>query len=433
MSETITPAYAEQNRHLHELRVDYGAGGAKWADAVLEIMGELELDNVLDYGCGKGDLAKALPGIPIAEYDPAVPGKDQAPEPADLVVCTDVLEHVETERHADAVLRELQRLARRGVLISVCTIPAIKNLPDGRNAHLLVRDAAWWRAQLGRYFERMAEMETPSHLTWKARPLHEIGQIRSVMAVSSEERHRQVEDNCRREPRRLAVNGREKLNGRRAVILCYGPSLIDTIVDAIQLSDEPGTDIFTVSGAHKFAIDRGLVPAAHIDCDPRRHKVTQIGEAHPDVHYWLASCVHPSYLEHVAGGRQTRLWHAYNGEDSHRHLFTVEPTAHMVVGGGSVGLRSMSLLYALGYRAFEIHGMDCSFRGEQQWAGEHHGKRKPVVNVTMPDGRKFTTSPALILYYRYFFKQRHAMLDATIELRGDGMLQNAMRLTSHAN
>ena len=31
----------------------------------------------------------------IKEYDPAIPGKDSLPEPADIVVCSDVLEHIE--------------------------------------------------------------------------------------------------------------------------------------------------------------------------------------------------------------------------------------------------------------------------------------------------------------------------------------------------
>ncbi|UCF67363.1 MAG: hypothetical protein JSV80_16585 [Acidobacteriota bacterium] len=33
------------------------------------------------------------------------------------------------------------------------TRPAIHRLPDGRNAHLIVESADWWRAQLERRFE----------------------------------------------------------------------------------------------------------------------------------------------------------------------------------------------------------------------------------------------------------------------------------------
>lgn len=426
---TITPEYAALNRDLHEREERYGAGAHRKRDALVEIMGEYEAESVLDYGCGKGSLAASLPGVDIREYDPAIAGKDSLPEQADVVACLDVLEHVEPDL-LDNVLADIQRLARRAVFLTIATRKSTRELADGRNAHLIQEDADWWRERLGRFFAINGEFVDGLEYCVAARPLHEIGRINSVMAVSHEDRCAQVEENCRRVRHRLAAEGRQPIHGRTAQLVCYGPSLVDTIVDAINMADEPGVDTFTVSGAHKFCIDRGLVPYAQMDCDPRRHKVTQIGDAHPQVRYWLASCVHPSYIDHVAGGLETRLWHAYNGEDSHRHLFTVEPTAHMVVGGGSVGLRAMSLLYALGYRKFDIHGLDSSFRGEAQWAGEHHGKRKPVVEVTTPDGRKFLTSPALILYYRYFFKQLYQMDDAEIHLRGDGLLQHAMRIAN---
>jgi hypothetical protein len=430
---TITPEYAELNRRLHDKNVKYGSGAHRKVDAVLELMGEHDAENVLDYGCGKGTLAAALPGIDIREYDPAIPGKDEAPQPADIVVCLDVLEHVEPDL-LDNVLTDIQRLARKAVLLTIATRPSTQTLADGRNAHLIQEDAAWWRARLAPLFEITAELvQEGFEYCVAARPLHEIGQIKSVMAVSSVDRQAQVEENCRRVSARLLPHGVHPVHGRKAQVLCYGPSLVDTIVDAITTSEEPGVDTFTVSAAHGFAIDRGIIPYAHMDCDPRRHKVTQMGQAHPRVRYWLASCVHPSYLDHVDIGREVSLWHAYNGEDSAQHIARFEPGSFMVVGGGSVGLRSLSLLYAMGYRSFQIHGMDSSFRGEAQWAGEHHGKRKPEVQVTMPDGRKFLTSPALILYYRYFFKQLYWMPDATVELHGDGMLQHAMRIANGTN
>lgn len=431
MSETtITPEYAALNAELHVRVASYGARGHRYLDAVLDAMGEHECRDVLDYGCGKGGLAAAIPGIDVAEYDPAIAGKDGTPQPADLVVCTDVLEHVEPDLLA-VTLRHIQSLAKRAAFLAISTRPALKTLADGRNAHLIVEPAEWWRARLASLFEIVAEVASDDAYVCVARPLHEIGAIRSVMAVSHDERCRQVEANC------AAVSGRLMLqaepHGRTACLVAFGPSLVDTFVDVMNASDEPGVDIFTVSAAHRYCLDRGVVPMAHLDCDPRAHKVTHLGDAHHAVQYWLASCVHPSFIEWASGGRETALWHAYNGHDSHEHFSSMpaERQHRMVVGGGSIGLRAMSVLYGLGYRHFIIHGLDSSFRGEMQHAGEHHGKRKPVVEVTTPDGRKFVTSPALVLYYRYFFKMLEWMPDATFDLHGDGLLQHAMRLTTH--
>jgi hypothetical protein len=88
-----------------------------------------------------------LPGVRFAEYDPAIPGKDERPEFADLVVCTDVLEHIEPER-IGAVLAHLRGLARKAIWCVISTKPSNKTLPDGRNAHILIRPESWWREAL---------------------------------------------------------------------------------------------------------------------------------------------------------------------------------------------------------------------------------------------------------------------------------------------
>lgn len=132
---------------------DYGRGGAKWADHVRELIGRVGGTTVLDYGCGKGLLAKELRPIDVREYDPAVPGKDAEPASADIVVCTDVLEHVEPDC-LDDVLDDLDRLSRRALLINISMQVGRRKLPDGRPAHILIRSGDWWQAKLERFGER---------------------------------------------------------------------------------------------------------------------------------------------------------------------------------------------------------------------------------------------------------------------------------------
>lgn len=140
-----------QNRALH-CNPKYGAGGGKWAGTVKDVMAQFGCHSVLDYGCGKGGLKRALPGLDIREYDPAIPGKDKLPEPADLVLCSDVLEHVEPE-FLESVLTHIRDLARRAVVLSPSVREASKSLPDGRNAHLIVQPPQWWRDRFVQYFD----------------------------------------------------------------------------------------------------------------------------------------------------------------------------------------------------------------------------------------------------------------------------------------
>jgi uncharacterized Rossmann fold enzyme len=149
--ELISASYRAQNQQLHEANLAYGVGGGKHAPVVVKLCEALKTRSVLDYGCGKGYLQKAL-DFPIWEYDPAIPGKDQTPRAADLVVCTDVLEHIEPDK-LGYVLGDLQRCVKKVGYFVVHTGPASKTLPDGRNTHLIQRDAQWWRATLSKVFK----------------------------------------------------------------------------------------------------------------------------------------------------------------------------------------------------------------------------------------------------------------------------------------
>ena len=105
---------------------------------------------ILDFGAGKCTLAARLgPGYRVTNYDPCIEGLDATPPPHPVVVCGDVLEHVEPEM-LDNVLAELRRVTQDVALLVVHLTAAKKTLPDGRNTHLIQQPAEWWHAKLNR-------------------------------------------------------------------------------------------------------------------------------------------------------------------------------------------------------------------------------------------------------------------------------------------
>ncbi len=94
-------------------------------------------------------MSRSSSGWDVREYDPGIIGKDALPKPADLVIATDVLEHIEPELLGN-VLEHIRSLARLGVFLNIATSPAREILPDGRNAHLIIRPPAWWREELAK-------------------------------------------------------------------------------------------------------------------------------------------------------------------------------------------------------------------------------------------------------------------------------------------
>lgn len=147
----ISPEMLELNARLHRENLAYGVGGGKEAPTVLKLADQCKTKSILDYGCGKGYLAKAIP-FPIWEYDPAILGKDEPPRPSDLVVCADVLEHIEPDK-LEVVLDDIRRCIRMVGYFVIHTGPAQKVYADGRNTHLIQESRAWWEKTLSKFFQ----------------------------------------------------------------------------------------------------------------------------------------------------------------------------------------------------------------------------------------------------------------------------------------
>lgn len=139
----ISENYRQLNRQMHADKPQYGSGGARHAQHLVRIADQYGASTILDYGCGKGDLKRAMPAWEVREYDPAIEGKDSSPEPADLVYCGDVLEHIEHE-FLGAVFDDLRRCTRKVAVLVISTVQSKKFLSDGRNAHLIVQPLKWW-------------------------------------------------------------------------------------------------------------------------------------------------------------------------------------------------------------------------------------------------------------------------------------------------
>lgn len=152
----ISEEYRKLQGELHRNQ-DYGQASAIYAPLVADVLEQVGAVELLDYGAGKGRLGLALrehfrKPLKIHHYDPAVPEWSTPPAPCGFVACIDVLEHIEPPL-LDNVLNDLRRVTLRYGVFTVCTIPAFKSLPDGRNAHLIQQPAAWWLPRILERFE----------------------------------------------------------------------------------------------------------------------------------------------------------------------------------------------------------------------------------------------------------------------------------------
>lgn len=158
----ITDEYRKQQEWMHR-NPNYGVASVQFAPLVTQFINQFGVQELLDYGAGKGRLAQHINpdhSVRIDMYDPAVPEWSAEPEPHEMVVCIDVLEHIEPQC-LDEVLDHLMRLVLRLGFFTVHVGPAVKVLPDGRNAHLIQQPPAWWLPKITQRFELLTFQRTP--------------------------------------------------------------------------------------------------------------------------------------------------------------------------------------------------------------------------------------------------------------------------------
>lgn len=235
--------------------------------------------------------------------------------------------------------------------------------------------------------------------------------------------------------RGLRVVEWEAPHDRRFVLACYGPSLADTWPSIAR-----GGDLWTVSGANTYLFKRGMAALGHVEIDPRPHKADVLVGASPFTTYHIASRCAPQMFDAAPG--PVRLFHL-GVPDDEQFL----PPARRVPTAVVCGLCALQLGYFLGYRDFDVHGMDCSYRtaadlaicalGQelpsciydtfQSHASSHPTGRREAQCVEV-GGRRFLTDPLMLSAASDFFAVLAMMPGARVTLNGDGLLPTIERL-----
>ena len=135
---------------------------------LMSIIKQNKCKTLLDYGCGKAipynknrcnevglkNSVQELCNIESFDlYDPAYEKYAILPDKKyDVVVCTDVLEHI-AEQDIDYVLTEILSRSNKIVFLNISCQPALKHFKQGKlkgkNVHISVFDPSWWGHKIG--------------------------------------------------------------------------------------------------------------------------------------------------------------------------------------------------------------------------------------------------------------------------------------------
>ena len=148
---TISKEYQEALKEMHGRSQKWGVR-VEIPEKVKWCIEHYPIKSVLDFGCGKGavveEIKRQYPHLEVYGYDPAF--NDVLPEKVDMIMSTDVLEHIEPHE-LDNTINDLR--SRTNILqyhLIACHL-AKKLLPDGRNAHLIIETPDWWQRKLGEW------------------------------------------------------------------------------------------------------------------------------------------------------------------------------------------------------------------------------------------------------------------------------------------
>jgi len=114
-----------------------------------EVIEKYNPKSILDFGCGNGQITDLLkqtyPEKTIYGYDPAF--HDSMPDNVDMIMSTDVLEHIEPN-YLKNTLADLDKRCNIVQYHLIACFKSKKALPDGRNAHLIVETPDWWQEHM---------------------------------------------------------------------------------------------------------------------------------------------------------------------------------------------------------------------------------------------------------------------------------------------
>jgi len=120
---------------------------------IANIINSCNIQSVLDYGCGEAGAWKQhglarLFGIDnLRLYDPSKPEYLNGRQRSDLVICTDVLEHI-PEHLLDEVLINIAENTNKIMFLAISTRESSKRLINGQKAHQTVQPKSWWLEKL---------------------------------------------------------------------------------------------------------------------------------------------------------------------------------------------------------------------------------------------------------------------------------------------
>lgn len=227
-------------------------------------------------------------------------------------------------------------------------------------------------------------------------------------------------------------------NNERIALVCGGPSLRTTERELIE-AYWSGAKVIALNGSYQWCIDRNIKPSCMVMLDAREFNARFIKTAIPKCRYLLAAQCHPKVFD-ICADRDVTIWHCCSAGEPEFEMLKAYYFGrfHPITVGTTVAIRALLLLTMLGFRSFDIFGLDSCWMDEA-----HHGYAQSENDNDMridtwlrPEGHeelwcKFQCAPWMMRQAADFqaLMREHGN-QFRLNVRGNGLIAAIMRLAA---
>lgn len=217
-----------------------------------------------------------------------------------------------------------------------------------------------------------------------------------------------------------------------AVICCGGHSLARDIAIVADLQ-AAGAAVFAVKGTWRLLERHGIRPRYAVIQDSSPRQAEYLRGAPDGITWLLASTCDPAVFA-AAQGRDAMVWHAADCAEVMAVMEEIARPGVAIVGGPSIGSRTICLARAMGHISRHVFGLDLSWPSS---SAESHvyalaDGARPPIRVLLGD-RSFLTTVEMASEFKWLHGAIASGQMGAITLYGDGMLTHAMSLPPASN
>ena len=253
--------------------------------------------------------------------------------------------------------------------------------------------------------------------------------------VSDEKILEQVAFNIRRQLPQ--VYGHQP-NNETVALVCGGPSLKSTEKELVELY-WAGAKVVAVNGAYQWCIDHNIKPSVMVMLDARKFNARFVETAVAGCRYLLAAQCHPDAFE-FCKDREVMTWHCCSAGQPEVDLLSEYYFKRLnpITLGTTVAIRTIQLMRLLGFRSFDIFGLDSCWLGDDHhsYSQPENDKDKRFITWLRPAGREdlwchFTCAPWMMRQCHDFQNLVAEQGDnCRLNVRGNGLIAAVLRISA---